>query len=285
MDARLQEESPVLVIGMHRSGTRLIAEILENLGVFMGADQQADRESVTFLLINEGIFHQCGTFWNEPMPVHFVLSQPQPLEQMTLMAGDALSAQLARYAGRPAWRPGGSGGMAAFGWKDPRNTFTAPVWRQAFPKLRLIHVLRHGVDVAESLSRRHGAALRAATGDEVPPALTVLKDHGLGVLSSRRGWTREEAFAMWEQYVEKAKLEVAELGHRALEVRFEELLAEPRTLVPRIAEFCGLPPPERTEAVIEQPAASRAFAYRRDPALVAFAQIVRASLARHGYAP
>ena len=76
MDARLLSLSPLVVIGMHRSGTRLLVEVLDKLGVFMGADRQADSESVTFMLINEAILHQCGAFWSEPMSAHFVLAQP-----------------------------------------------------------------------------------------------------------------------------------------------------------------------------------------------------------------
>ena len=117
--------------------------------------------------------------------------------------------------------------MPAFGWKDPRNTFTLPVWKQVFPNLRTLHIVRHGVDVAASLARRHAKALRAATGESVPSALTVIRDHALGVLSSRRGWTLAEALTMWEQYVEKARQESAALGERALEVRYEDLLLEP----------------------------------------------------------
>ena len=60
MDPRLLEQSPIVVIGMHRSGTRLVVELLAKLGVFMGADTQGDSESVAFMLINEGIL-QPGT--------------------------------------------------------------------------------------------------------------------------------------------------------------------------------------------------------------------------------
>ena len=67
MHARLLEASPIVVIGMHRSGTRVVVDVLEKLGVFMGADTQGDSESVAFMLINEGILHQCGAFWSEPM--------------------------------------------------------------------------------------------------------------------------------------------------------------------------------------------------------------------------
>lgn len=284
MLAGLEQAKPIVVIGMHRSGTRLLAQILERLGVFMGADQQADSESVTFMLINEAIFHQCGTFWTEPMPVHFVLSEPGLLEQAAAIAERALGAAFSNYAGQSGLAPGASpDAMPPFGWKDPRNTFTLPVWRRTFPSLKVIHVLRHGVDVAASLARRHGAALRAATGDDVPAALTVIKDDVLGILSSRRGWTRAEAFTMWEQYVEKARLELAESGEQGLEVRFEDLLTEPRDLIPRIARFCGLPVPTEVDTVIGRRAVDRAFAYRRDPALVEFAGTVGTSLGRHGY--
>jgi hypothetical protein len=285
MEERLLQASPVVVIGMHRSGTRLLDEILGKLGVFMGADRQADGESVTFMLINEAIFQQCGTFWNEPMPVHYVLSDDSFLAHATGMARGALKAHSRGYQGANSPLASASESPPTFGWKDPRNTFTLPVWKQIFPQLRVIHVLRHGVDVAASLSRRHGEALRAATGEPVPPALTVIKDHALGVLSSRRGWNLAEALTMWEQYVEKARLELAEAGDRGLEIRFEELLQRPQKLIPTIAEFCGLPAPANLEETCERIDASRALAYRQEPELMSFAETAGQILSRHGYSP
>ena len=286
MDARLEQASPIVVIGMHRSGTRLLVEMLDKLGVFMGADQQGDSESVAFMLINEGILHQCGAFWSEPMSAHFMLSQPDAAEQLAASARDALAGQLDQYVGASGWHlERGPKELPAFGWKDPRNTFTLPVWRRVFPNLRAIHILRHGVDVAASLARRHAEALRAATGEAVPSALTVIRDHALGVLSSRRGWTLAEAFTMWEQYVEKARLESAALGERALEVRYEDLLTRPERVIPAIAKFCGAAAPAQHMAIVSSLEPGRAFAYRRDAELAAFAETAREALRRYGYAP
>jgi len=284
MDARLRQASPILVIGMHRSGTRLLVDILDKLGVFMGADRQGDAESVTFLLINEGILHQCGAFWSEPMSAHFMLAQPAAAEHLAEGVRAALSVQMESYAGASGLQRGTTSRVwPAFGWKDPRNTFTLPVWRRVFPGLRAIHIVRHGVDAAASLARRHAAALRAATGAAVPPALTVIRDHALGVLSSRRGWTLAEAFTMWEQYVEKAREESAALGERALEVRYEDLLTQPERTIAAIAAFCRMPAPAAQATLLEGLERSRAFAYRRDPELAAFAGSVRDVLARFGY--
>jgi hypothetical protein len=286
MDARLEQASPIVVIGMHRSGTRLLVEMLDRLGVFMGADRQGDSESVAFMLINEGILHQCGAFWSEPMAAHFVLSQPDAAEQLAASARDALARQLDNYVGASGWHlEREPKQLQAFGWKDPRNTFTLPVWRRVFPNLRAIHIVRHGVDVAASLARRHAEALRSATGGALPSALTVIRDHALGVLSSRRGWTLAEALTMWEQYVEKARLESAALGERALEVRYEDLLTRPELVIPAIAEFCGVAASAQHTAMLGGLEPGRAFAYRRDAELAAFAETAREALTRYGYAP
>ena len=308
LDPKLREATPVVVVGMHRSGTRLLAQTLEALGVFMGNDQQADSESITFMLLNESVLQQCGAFWSEPMAAHFLLSQSDFARQLAALTADALVERQDAYFGgaaiqaphAPAGRGGRSGGAAgvgepahpagasvgvqaaSFGWKDPRNTFTLPVWREIFPELRTIHIVRHGVDVAASLSRRHAAALRAASGDQDPPALTVIRDDAIGILSSRRGWTLAEAFTMWEQYVEKARLEAAALPGRSLEVRFEDLLAAPAECIANIARFCGIASVPDA-AALPNPQPERAFAFRRDDELREFAASVAARLERNGY--
>jgi hypothetical protein len=286
MTPRLRQASPIVVVGMHRSGTRVLVEILDKLGVFMGADLQADFESVAFMQINEEILHQCGAFWSEPMSAHFMLAQPNVVEHLAATAQEALDERIDAYAGPSGSHLKEAGDEATpFGWKDPRSTFTLPVWKQVFPNLRAIHIVRHGVDVAASLARRHAKAVRDATGESVPSALTVIRDRALGVLSSRRGWTIAEALTMWEQYVDKARQECAALGERALEIRYEDLLTHPEPVISAIAKFCGVPAPERSETLVEGLEPSRAFAFRQEPELMAFAGYVREVLGRYGYAP
>jgi hypothetical protein len=286
MDSRLQHSSPLIVVGMHRSGTRLLAQVLARLGVFMGDDQQADSESLMFMSINEGILHQCGAFWSEPMSAHFLLSQPESVSALAASVRATLASRFGEFLGRSGWHwDSGAGRQRPFGWKDPRNTFTLPVWRQVFPNARVVHVVRHGVDVAASLARRHAAALREASGERWPSALTVVQDHAAGILSSRRGWTLAEALTMWEQYVEKARVEMADAASRALEVRYEALLQTPDEVVSDIARFCGLPVPAQDADWLRSIRSDRAFAYRRDVELTAFAESNREALERYGYTP
>ena len=90
---------------------------------------------------------------------------------------------------------------------------------------------------------------------------------------------------MWEQYVEKGRQESAALGERALEVRYEDLLLGPERVLPVIAKFCQVPVPTGRAAAPGGLVPDRAFAFRRDPELLAFASSVRDVLARYGYAP
>jgi len=272
------QSRPVLVIGMHRSGTRVLSDVLDRLGIFMGADRQADAESAAFIVLNEAILHQCGAFWSEPMAAHFVLADAATVTELAARTGELLRRYLPSYQGQTT-------GAKCLGWKDPRNTFTLPVWRQLFPGLKVIHVLRHGVDVAASLSKRHGEALRAATGQAVPDALTVVRDKVLGVLSSRRGWTLSEALAMWEQYTAKAREQIAELGSSAIEIRYEDLLAEPARVTAEIAAFCEVPDTIAGTPFADTLNADRSFAFRRDPELLRFAATEAHILEQYNYFP
>ncbi len=276
----METASPLLVVGMHRSGTRLVADVLASLGVFMGADRQGDSESITFIRMNEAIFHECGTLWSEPLPVHIALSDPALVERIAANVRGTLSNALSAYLGRTD-----VAASSHFGWKDPRNTFTLPIWKRIFPRLRMIHVLRHGVDVAASLAQRQRQMCTAATGAAVPSPLAVFREHSLGVLSTRRGWTIHEAFGLWEQYVEKARLEAAALAAGcALEVRFEELLENPAKGIVSLARFCGVDPaPASSWRERIEPA--RAFAFRHHPETATFAASVADILAVYGYQP
>src|SRR5262249_51761949 len=49
-----------------------------------------------------------------------------------------------------------------WGWKDPRNTYTLPIWLDVFPHAKVVHVYRHGVDVAHSLRVRQNNSIATA---------------------------------------------------------------------------------------------------------------------------
>jgi len=57
---------PIILLGMHRSGTSLIARLLDELGLFQGSELQEDHESVHFLDVNDLLLKRIGASWDNP---------------------------------------------------------------------------------------------------------------------------------------------------------------------------------------------------------------------------
>lgn len=149
-------------VGMHRSGTSLVAQVLEEIGLFLGWRKDINHEAWFFLRLNDWLLHQCGGAWDQPAPIRHLLANPLGRR----MVGDYLRFMLgapraATFLG--PWQYLRYRSVAAIDrpwrWKDPRNTFTLPLWLDLFPEARIVHIYRHGVDVAASLKRRQSESV------------------------------------------------------------------------------------------------------------------------------
>ena len=138
---------PVIVIGMHRSGTSLVSSLLQELKVHMGLDVTKTEESVSFRALNQRLLRRASATWYSSEPMWCVLEDSDRVKR---------AAQQLRFDCDPNALEGygWSADMQAWGWKDPRTTLTLPIWLELFPEARVVHVVRNGVDVAASLFRR-----------------------------------------------------------------------------------------------------------------------------------
>src|SRR5207244_12052098 len=112
------------------------------------------------------------------------------------------------------------------------TTYTLPLWLDLFPEAKVIHLYRHGVDVAQSLR------MRAERGQEAVR-------RRLHVSRKLLYWhwriiPLERGFALWEAYVREARHHVRALGHHAYELQYEDLLADPEPALRALVAFCGL---------------------------------------------
>ncbi len=145
----------VVVIGVHRSGTSMLAGVLDKLGVSMGPNEEANAqqakhnasgyyEDKKFLDLNERILTRSNRGWADI---------PDPWKVGNACAsfrGPALELIQARMAANEVW-----------GWKDPRTCLTLPAY---FGGLDADHTLvirmeRSKLSVVKSLlhrEARHG---------------------------------------------------------------------------------------------------------------------------------
>ena len=57
----MSSKEPIIITGMHRSGTSLLSEILIHSGIYMGSKLDSNNESVFFQRINKWILSCIGS--------------------------------------------------------------------------------------------------------------------------------------------------------------------------------------------------------------------------------
>ena len=191
---------PIIVIGMHRSGTTLFTRILSDLGVFVGPEVSPNFEDVNFQEINRQLLARVGAHWANPGPFLSRLKDPQFVQQTARFAETLLAGYSTQYTIAPD---------QLWGWKDPRNTLTLPVWLHLFPEARVIHIIRNGIEVALSLQRRELRRYFRLTHDRrmLPPTIA-------------------RAYSLWWQYVETG-LSWKPLWKHGWQTHFSALCANP----------------------------------------------------------
>ncbi len=279
---------PFIIMGMHRSGTSMVVQLLERLGLFTGVRKQRNHEAMFFLNINEWLLRQSCAAWDNPGPFRYLLES----EAIGALAVDYIRSisetpAAASFLGLTRYLRYRSLFRLDFpwGWKDPRNTYTLPIWLRLFPDAKVIHVYRNGVDVANSLVVRHCRGFRHKESRyRAVKALYWLRPKRGGFTDSIRCSTLEGAFSLWEEYMAEARRHVRALGPRAIELKYEDFVLDPHESLMRLAGFCGL---ESGAAGIQDVPGlvrrDRAYAYRGDARLLAFAGKVGDRLAVHGY--
>lgn len=263
--------NPVIVLGMHRSGTSLVSRMLQRLGVFMGADLQDDGESLTLITLAETVFAAAGATWDRPLAVAELLDDPvrcrvHATELRRMLIGREGRGFLGRqysWVELTGW---------PWGWKDPRSCFTLPAWRMLWPRAPVVHVTRNGIDVAASLFRRHRRIVAEYTQVfGTPPGERFLLAE---VPFTHRAGTLSGGFTLWQEYLRHTERQLAGVTTPVLRLRYEDLVRRPEAVVGPLARFCGYAPePARLEAMVAEVRAQPPYAFTAHPQLRTFARL------------
>ena len=279
---------PLIISGMHRSGTSLLTRVLEQSGLFVGWRQQPrHHEAHFFQRINDWLLAEAGGSWEYPQPMEDFLASPvfRP-STVDLLRFNLRTLRSFSFLGPRYWpthRRLDRGMRRPWGWKDPRTTLTLPLWLGVFPDARVLHITRHGIDVASSLQIRNDRLM-----DRVPSQLAAGRWR-YHLMAPRRAHTAssrlhdiDRGVELWEAYERAARSHLADVEvNRLLVIRYEDLLTNPAENLARIADLY----PMSTDLVSATAEfdASRAYAHRDDPALVHAATTHHDRLAEFGY--
>ena len=138
--------APVLICGFHHSGTRLLAKLLEDAGVFQKVNMPT-HEWTYVQWLNTIMLPG----WADPTAIEAFNAEAAT----AIIRPENLALRLAAagYEGGP------------WGHKDPRNCITASAWMRVFPRLRIVNIVRSPVDTLGTLPPRYA---RYSPGDERP---------------------------------------------------------------------------------------------------------------------
>lgn len=201
------------VLGMHRSGTSLLMQMLSRCGVYAGEDERIGRpggddnpsgywEHPGFRRLNDRILGELGGSWRSVPPLDggWAASRLglQALEQEARTLLD-------RFRDRPLW-----------GWKDPRNALTLPFWRSRIPDLRGVVIFRNPIQVAMSMQERR---TRGNLDFSVP---------------------FDAALDLWLTYYEGIRTHIEALPGHVI-VHYEALLHDPQEELRRIFASLDIP--------------------------------------------
>ncbi len=279
--------SPIIIIGMHRSGTTMLAKILEKLGLFVGVRLDENHEPLFFANLNNWLMRQCGAEWDHPEPFHCLTEAPDVQAWIVDRLNCFLhSPRVMFYLGvyrYLRWRTPFCLDHS-WGWKEPRNTYTLPLWLELFPQAKVVHIYRHGVDVAQSLKVRAEKQFSASRAKTF--YMDWLKVRPPEATNTIRCLQLEGGFSLWEEYMAEARRHMGRLGEQAIEIPYETLLENPAHWLDKLTEFCGLTlKKQQIEAVARRLHQDRSYGYRAVPNLVEFAERMSARLKAWGYSP
>jgi hypothetical protein len=207
---RAHRRQPIIVLGMHRSGTSLVAELIDKWGAF-GSDQ--------FLAAD---YRNSQGYWEYEPLVHFNRRLLVSVESQSFVPpSDKHEATLRERALEPAWRSEArqlvsamEGGQRAWYWKDPRLAVTLPFWQQFWDDPIYVITVREPVDTALSLHKIYKLPMNAG-------------------------------YLLWQRYL-TAALRLTANAPQRLFVQYERLLSGPAEQCRRLCGFleqsCGPDP-------------------------------------------
>lgn len=217
--------TPILLVGPHRSGTSLLAEMLSASGLFLGARLDSHHESTYFQRIARRVMSELGAHWSQPsVAARALTDEVRRAETAEVLRNLLISPASVEYWGRHR-RDGQLG--SSWGWKDPRTSVLLPLWLDLFPQARIVSIERHPLDCALSLHRR-SKEIAATLQSSAPRRLAYALYRGAPLsVDSWRCSTLSSALDVALEYLRIQRANLREFDGPIATTSYSELVQRP----------------------------------------------------------
>jgi hypothetical protein len=132
---------PVLIVGVHSSGTSIVSEILHRSGLFLRANERHYESRFFSIFVNDILIMGGKGNWSR-LPIMDIETVMSFVETVGMFVRKYWIADYLQW---------GYDGVSQWGFKDPRLCVLLPLYLEIFPKAKVVHILRNPDDVALSL--------------------------------------------------------------------------------------------------------------------------------------
>lgn len=212
---------PVLIVGMHNSGTSILAEIIHKNGVFLGNNMEHYESHLFSIYLNDLLIMKGDKNWSN-LPI---LSIDDVMSYRKTINSFVKKHWMADYI---QW---GYDGFSKWGIKDPRLCVLLPLYLDIFPEAKVVHIRRNPDDVAASLCQRY-----------------------------KRGVGKLEDFDHWKEltleYTERV-IEYSNVAHAYHEIKYEEFCTKSKSVTKSLFKFLDISFTSDTKQLLSKVTPSR----------------------------
>ena len=234
------KNAPIIVIGMHRSVTTLLTQIMQSCGVFMGSKMFNNREAVFFQDLNKWLLFQSATTWDQPNAFSFV--NPEFIDSAAKVLDWRLqSFHRHEYLGKlKSLKYRSVKDLdGTWGWKDPANSITLEAWMRVFPQAKILNIIRNPIDVAASLQAREEKRILKYSNQHLTPRERSL-EHKPAYGQSYRVLQMEEGINLAMEYMKINRMSCDKYNNQALTLKYEDLISKPSDELQKVMKFIDL---------------------------------------------
>ncbi len=215
------QREPVLLVGMHNSGTSILAEVLHKSGIFLGANMSHYESHFFSIYINDLLIMEGKGNWAK-LPI---MSVKDVMSFVDTVGPFIKKHWIADYL---QW---GYDGVSKWGIKDPRLCVLLPLYLEVFPEAKVVHIRRDSNDVSASLCER--------------------VKMGVGKFDNFEHWKQ-----LSSEYVERV-LEYSNVCNAYHELTYENFCTKSEETIQEVFDFLGLSVTPNTEVLLSKITQSR----------------------------
>jgi hypothetical protein len=210
--SELLKTGPIIIGGTGGSGTRMLAKIHRQAGVYIGTNLNESSDALDIIGFHNGLYWLGDLFqsWNSDLTD----------EDYKLIINRFIKCLEIHLRGFKA-----KSSNKLWGWKSPPSIFLIPFFHRHFSHLKCVHLVRDGRDIACSRNQNQLRYL-------APWVLTIEENNLEQKLKSIVLWNKMNLITA--DYGEKY------LSDRYLRVRYEDLCYHPAKTVQTILDFLEL---------------------------------------------